>query len=92
MKKILITFVAASIWIVGFYGFYTPILLEKNKPEIEEFLNLNGLKPIELIDINGWKTTTTWRVLKPDSTEAEVLIQMRRGNYVINTRRINKRK
>lgn len=86
MKKFLIMLSIAIIWIVGFYGFYMPKLLEKNKPEIEEFLNLHDLKPIELIDINGWKSTTKWEVEKADSVFT-VTVQMRKGVYVLNTRK-----
>lgn len=86
MKKFLIMLSVATIWIVGFYGFYMPKFLEKNKPEIEEFLNLHDLKPIKLIDTNGWKSTTKWEVEKSDSVFT-VTVQMRKGNYVLNTRK-----
>lgn len=87
LKFTLIMLTISIVWIVGFYGWVVPKILINNKPKIEEHLRLYGFTPIEMIDVNGWYSTTTWKVTKPDSlgnpVEKIVDVELRKSIYVL---------
>ena len=86
-KYIIVMTVLSVGWFLGFYGWYIPKHLNDSKPEMEEYLELNGLTPVEMIDVSGWSGTATWEVTKPDSlgnpVKKIVDIRLVKGNYTL---------
>lgn len=80
-------FILSISWIIGFYGWYVPKHITDDKAKIEEYLILNGLEPIEMIDVSGILSTSTWKVKKSDSLgnkHVKVIdVRLYRGYYIL---------
>ena len=80
-------FVVSIVWLFGFYGWFIPRHLRANESVMREHLQLNGLTPIKMVDVNGWSSTATWRVIQKDSKGKLVTktidVRVHRGNYII---------
>lgn len=88
-KLFIIMSLVAITWVFGFYGWYLPKHITDDKEKIEEYLDLNGLTPIEMVDVSGLSATSTWLVTKPDSlgnpVEKLVNVRLHKGRYILQS-------
>lgn len=75
-------------FVFGFYGWYMPNYIIEHKTQMEEVLEMNGFKPIEMLEVSGFYATATWKVAKPDSignmVEKTVEVQLDKGHWFVN--------
>jgi len=83
-------FIISTVWLVGLHGFIIPNKIKKDELIMREQLELINLTPIEMIDVNGWSATATWKVAKQDSLgkvmSKTIKMRLVKGDYIIGVK------
>jgi len=81
-KRVLLLMIASFLVITLVFAVLNPYLIKQREGEMKRYLEMQGYTPIEMVDVDGYTYTATWKVKENKSGE-EMLVDIAINQQVL---------